>query len=373
MIQAATDRHLWAESYERDLSNVLALESEVARAIASEIRVKVTPQEKVQLTSARAVNPEAFQLYLQGRYYWNKRTGEGFHKAIDYFNQAIEKDPNYALAYGGLADSYAGLGEYKLLPAKEAFPRAREAVERALELDETLAEAHTTLAEIKESYDWDWPGAGREFRRAIELNPGYPSAHQWYSAFLSFQGRHEEALAEGKRAQELDPLSLIINMDMGQKLTYAGQPDSAVEQLRKTVEMDTNFAQGHYAFGKAYLRKGNFAEAIVEFQKARTLSPNDTRYAGALGHAYARAGRNSEARKVLNELMAQSERRYVSWYSIACIYAGLEEKDEAFASLGKAYEQHDTGLVHLKVEPLLDPLRSDPRFQDLLRRVGLPP
>ncbi len=373
LVDVATGSQLWGEQYNRKLADLLAVQDEISREISEKLRLRLTGEEKSRLASTRVVNPEAYQLYLQGRYYWNKRTEEGFKKATDYFNQAMEKDPNYALAYAGLGDSYVLLAEYSLVPAKEAFPKAREAVTRALQLDDTLAEAHTALADVKTDYDWDWPGAEREFRRAIELNPGYATAHQWYGELLSEVGRHEEALAEIKRAQELDPLSLIINTVVGSILSRAGQPELAIGQLRKTLEIDPNFARAHFTLGNAYVRKRMFAEAIVEFQSARTLSRSGTDYIGALGHAYARAGKTAEARKVIDELKEQSKRRYVSWYNIAYVYAGLDEKDQAFACLQKAYEQHDARLVLLKVEPLFDPLRSDPRFQDLQRRIGLPP
>jgi TolB-like protein/Tfp pilus assembly protein PilF len=364
---------LWGEQYNRKLADILAVQEDISREISEKLRLRLTGEEKTRLAKGHIVNPEAYQLYLKGRYYWNKRTEEGFHKAIEHFNQAIEKDPNYALAYAGLADSYILLGEFSLLPAKEAFAKAREAATKALELDDTLGEAHNALATVKADYDWDWPRAEREFRRAIELNPGYATAHQWYGEFLSELGRHEEALAEIKQAQQLDPLSLIINAVTGETLLYAGQNDLAIEQLHKTLEIDANFAYTHHFLAVAYLRKGAFAEATPEFQRAITLSPDITSYKGALGYAYARAGQSAEARKLLNELKEQSKRRYISWYDFALIYVGLGEKDQAFACLEKAYEQRDRRLILMKVYPLLDPLRSDPRFADLLRRIGLPP
>ena len=373
LILARPEKHLWAEGYDRALGDAVALQSELARAIATEIKIKVTPQEQVRLANARPVNPEGHEAYLKGRYYWNKRTEEGFRRSIEYFSEAIEKDPNYALAYAGLADSYILLGEYGLFPPREAYTKAREAATKALALDETLAEAHTALADVKTDYDWDWPGAEHEFRRAIELNPGYATAHQWYGELLSQLGRHEEALAEIKRAQELDPLSLIISTVGGQTLLRMGRDDLAIGQLRKTLEIDPNFAQAHDVLGLTYLRKGAFAEAIAEFQRAITLSPNITLYKAGLGQAYARTGKSSEARKLLYELKQQSKRSYVSWLGLADIYAGLAEKDQAFACVEQAYEQRDANLVQARVDPLLDPLRSDPRFQDLLRRMGLPP
>jgi TolB-like protein/Tfp pilus assembly protein PilF len=372
LIYAATDRHLWAESYEGSLRDVLALQNQVASAIAHEIKTKVTPQEETRLTSARPVNLEAHEAYLKGRYYLNKRTEEGFRGAAEYFSEATQKDHNYALGYSGLADSYILLGEYSLLPATEAFTKAREAAGKALELDGTLAEAHNALAAVKEDYDWDWPGAEREFRRAIELNPGYATAHQWYAELLSELGRHEEALSEIKQAQQLDPFSLIINAVKGDALRSAGQYDLAIEQLRNTLEIDPNFAHAHFHLGMTYLRKEAFAEAIAEFQNAAALSPNVTDYKGGLGYAYARAGKRAEARKVLDELKEQSKRSYVPRFYIAGIYAGLEEEDQALAYLEKAYEQREQGLAVMEREPMFDPLRFDPRFQDLLRRMNLP-
>ncbi len=373
LVDAREDRQLWGGQYNRKLADVLAVQEDIAKEISEKLRLRLTREEKARMAKRPTENIEAYQLYLKGRYYWNKRTEEGIHRAIEYFSEATEKDRNYALAHAGLADSYILLGEFSLLPAKEAYAKAQEAATKALELDDTLAEAHNALATVKADYDWDWPGAEREFRRAIELNPGYATAHQWYGELLSELGRYEEALAEVKQAQQLDPLSLIINAISGRILLNAGRDDLAIEQLRKTLEMDANFAHAHWFLGQADVRKGAFTEAIAEFHRAKTLSPNITQYKGGLGHAYGRAGKTAEARKVLNEVIEQSKRRYVSWYDIAAIYAGLEEKDQAFACLQKAYEQHDAKLVNLKVAPFFDPLRSDPRFQDLLRRIGLPP
>ncbi len=372
LVDVANGSQLWGEQYNRKLSDLLAVQEDISREISGRLRLRLTGEEKTRVAKRPTENIEAYQLYLKGRYYWNKRTEEGFHKAIEYFSEATEKDRNYGLAHAGLADSYILLGEYGLLPAKEAFAKAREAATKALELDDTLGEAHNALATVKADYDWDWPGAEREFRRATELNPGYATAHQWYGELLSELGRNEEALAEIKQAQQLDPLSLIINTVSGAILQRAGRVDLAIEQLRKTLEIDPNFAQAHWDLGDAYVRKGAFAEAIAEFQRAITLSPNITWYKGALGHAYARAGKSAEARKLLDELKEHSRRSYVSWWDFAAIYAGLGEKDQALASLEKAYEQRDNRMVELRVDPLLDPLRSDPRFADLLRRIGLP-
>jgi TolB-like protein/DNA-binding winged helix-turn-helix (wHTH) protein/Tfp pilus assembly protein PilF len=372
LIYAASDRHLWAESYEGSLRDVLDLQNKVATEITRQIKIQVTPEEKTRLASARPVNLEAHEAYLKGRFYLNQRTEKGFQQSVRYFYEATQKDPNYPLGYAGLADSYILLGEYSLLPAKEAFAKARAATTKALELDDSLAEAHNALAAVKVDYDWDWSGAEREFRRAIELNPGYATAHQWYAELLSQIGRHEEALAEIKLAEQLDPFSLIINVVHGDALRSAGRYDMAIEQLQKTLEIDPNFAHAHFHLGMTYLLKGALADAIAEFQKAVSLSPNVTDYKGGLGYAYAVAGERAEARKLLEELKARSKQSYVPSFYIAGIYAGLGEKDQAIANLEKAYEQREQGLAVMKREPMFDPLRSDARFQELLRRMNLP-
>jgi len=373
LIYAATDRHLWAESYEGSLRGVLDLQNKVATEITRQIKIQVTPEEKTRLASARPVNLEAHEAYLKGRYYLNQRTEKGFQQSVQYFNETTQKDPNYPLGYAGLADSYILLGEYSLLPPKEAFAKARAGATKALELDDSLAEAHNALAAVKVDYDWDWSGAEREFRRAIELNPGYATAHQWYSELLSQIGRHQEALAEIKLAEQLDPFSLIINVVHGDALRSAGRYDMAIEQLQKTLEIDPNFAHAHFHLGMTYLLKEALADAIAEFQKAVSLSPNVTDYKGGLGYAYAVAGERAEARKLLEELKTRSKQSYVPWFYIAGIYAGLGEKDQAIANLEKAYEQREQGLAVMKREPMFDPLRSDARFQELLRLMNLPP
>jgi TolB-like protein/Tfp pilus assembly protein PilF len=376
LIQAATDKHLWAESYERDLRDVLSLQDEVARAIASEIKVKLTPQEQTRLASARPVNPEAHGLYLKGRYYWNKRTPETLKKSLEYFQQAIEKDPGYAPAYAGLADSYdmLGAGSYRVLPPKEAYPKAEAAAMKALELDSTLAEAHTSLGWSKWVFDWDWQGAEREYKQAIELNPNYANAHHWYAGYLLDMGRYTEAIGEDRKAESLDPLSLIISADLGDEaLGPAGLYDQEMEQCRKTLEMDPNFAQAHMCLADSYVRKGMHKEAIAEFEKAIELSAGSLVYVSALGSTYARAGRRDDAIKILNELKARSKQGFVAPDNFASIYAGLGDKDQAFAWLEKAYEERTDAIIGVSAEPWFDPLRSDPRFQELLRRVGLPP
>jgi tetratricopeptide (TPR) repeat protein len=272
-----------------------------------------------------------------------------------------------------LADTYNLAAMFSLLPSQEALPKGKKAATRALELDEGLAEAHTSLALTLENHDWDWSAAEREFNRAIELNPGYATAHQWYAQYLSAHGRHDEAMAEMSKAHQLDPFSLTINTGLGMVLAEGGREDLAIERLRKTVEMDANFSYVHFQFGRTYLRKMDFEKAIAEFQKASALSPSMSRYASALGHAYARAGRHSDAHQVLEQLAPSSDGLHASWTDIAIIHAGLGQSDQVFAALEKAHAHREWRLVRMKVEPMFDPVRADPRFGNLLHRIGLPP
>jgi eukaryotic-like serine/threonine-protein kinase len=373
LIHAASDEHLWAESYERDLRDVLSLQGEVARAIANEIQVKLTSQDQARLVSAHSVDPEAYQLYLKGRFYWNKRTEAGLKRGIEYFHQAIDLDPNYALAYAGIADCYSLLGWdlFGALPPREALPIAKAAAKKALETDDSLAEAHNSLAWTKLAFDWDWMGAEREFKRAIELNPGYAITHHWYAECLAGMGRYAEALAEIRQAQELDPLSLIISSIVGWVFYFDRRDDQAIAEFRKTLELDPNFWVAHWTLGRAYEQKAMFVEAIAEIQKAIDFSGGSPLSLAALGHTYAVWGRRAEAERVLNELKESSKQGYISPYGIAAIHAGLGEKDQAFIWLEKAYEERSGWLIWLRAEPISDPLRSDPRFQDLLRRIGL--
>jgi tetratricopeptide (TPR) repeat protein len=345
------------------------LQSEVARAIAREIKIKLTPQEQARLARPRPVNTEAYQLYLRGRYHWNKRTQEGFQKGLDYFQQALERDPAYPLAYAGLADTYSLLANYFFLPPQEAFPRAKAAATKALEIDDTLAEAHASLAFARHHYDWDWSGAETEYRQALELNPSYATAHQWYAEYLTTVGRKEEAIAEIRRAQELDPLSLVIDANVGRLLYYTRQYDRAIEELQNTLRLAPNYFWAHVFLGMAFEQKGMYAEAIAEFQKVAALSGGEPNV--PLAHTYAASGRTDDARKMLDAL----QQRYgedVESYFLGGIHAALGEKDEAFAWLEKAYDEHSFFLVFLPADPWFDPLRDDPRFQDLLRRLNFP-
>ncbi|HEY3125259.1 MAG TPA: protein kinase [Thermoanaerobaculia bacterium] len=370
LIQAATDRHLWSESYERDLKDVLALQSEVAQAIAREIRVTVSPQEQAQLAKSRTVDPEAHRLYLLGRFWWNKRNPEGFQKALEFFEKAIAKDPTFAAAYAGLSDTYAVIGYYHLVRPREVFPKARAAAERALELDDALAEAHASVGNIDMTYDQDWAAAEREYRRSIELNPGYATAHQWYSILLTALGRLEEARAEIRRAQELDPLSLIIDQNVGLQQYFARRYDEAIREYRRILEMDPGFRVTKIMLLYAYAERGMFREAIAEGEKA---SARDLQIKAAMAYLHARVGNRPQALRLLQELKGSYGHDDVTPESIAIVYTGLGEKDEAFAWLDKAYEERTPFVLFLKPSPYYDPLRADSRFAELLRRVGLPP
>ena len=373
LIHAATDTHLWAESYERDLREVLTLQSEVARTIVQEVQIKLTAQDQARLSSSRRVNPQAYEAYLKGRYSWNKRTEEGLKKGIEFFHQAIEKDPTYALAYTGLADSYNILGQWGGLAPRESFPLAKAAALKALEMGEGLAEAHCSLAYVSLFYDWDLEKAAREFRRAIDLNPNYAIAHCWYGDCLAAMARPEEALREFRRAQDYDPLSLVINAAGAWALYLGHRYDEAIEHLLKANELDPNFVLTHLWLGQAYEQKGRHEEAIAEFHRAVALSGRGPVTVAALAHAYAVASRQGEVEKLLEELKAESKRRYVSSFLFAEIYAALGDKTLAFEALEKAREERYPHMVIFEVWPKFAPLRADPRFADLLGRLGLPP
>ena len=372
LIQASADKHLWAESYEGNLRDTLALQNRVARAIADHIRINLNPQEQAALTNVKVVDPQAYESYLKGRYFWNKRTADGLKVALAYFNQAVEEDPKYAQAYSGLADTYALLGDwqYGVMTPKEALPKAKAAAAKALELDESLSEAHTSLAFCLDGFDWNWEAAEKEFRRAIELNPGYATAHHWYSWHLSLLGRNSEAIAEMKKAENLDPLSLIINADLAELLLIAHFPDESIQQSRKTIDMDPAFALAHNQLAQAYLEKHMPDEAVTELQKAVQLSGGGPTCTTNLARAYAASGKKSEAVALLNDLKKRSAPGSPHAAEIAMIYAALGDKDQAMNWVEKGYEERFNPGVLLR--PGFDPLRSDPRFQDLERRIGLP-
>jgi TolB-like protein/DNA-binding winged helix-turn-helix (wHTH) protein/Tfp pilus assembly protein PilF len=371
LIEASTDKHLWSQSYEGGLRDTLALQNRVASAIADQIRINLTPQEQAALKNAKVVKPEAYESYLKGRYFWNKRTADGLKAARAYFDQAIEEDPKYAQAYSGLADTYALLGDwqYAVMTPKEAFPKAKAAAIQALELDSTLGEAHNSLAFVLDGFDWDLDSGGKEFRRAIELSPGYATAHHWYAWHLSLLGRYDEAIAEMKKAENLDPLSLIINADLAELLVLAHSYDESIRQSRKTIEMDPNFAVAHNQLGQAYLQKHTYGEAVAELQKAVELSGGSPAFIANLARAYVASGKKNKALKLLSDLKKRSNPSYSNASEIAVIYASLGDSDQAMNWLEKGYEERFNPGVLLR--PGFDPLRSDPRFQDLARRIGL--
>jgi TolB-like protein/DNA-binding winged helix-turn-helix (wHTH) protein/Flp pilus assembly protein TadD len=372
LIDASTDKHIWSQSYEGDLRDTLALQDQVARAIAEQIQINLTPREQAALKSVRVVNPESYESYLKGRYFWNKRTADGLRVALAYFNQAAEEDPNYAPAYSGLADTYALLGDwqYAVMTPKEAYPKAKTAALKALELDSSLGEAHNSLAFVLDGFDWNLDAGGKEFRRAIELNPGYATAHHWYAGHLALLGQYDEAIVEMKKAESLDPLSLIINSDLAELLVLAHSYDEAIAQSRKTIEMDPNFAMAHNQLAQAYLQKHMYDRAIAELQKAVQLSGGSPTCIANLARAYALSGKRNEAIKLLNDLKSSSTARNSHASEVAAIYASLGDKDEAMNWLERGYaERFNPGVL---IRPGFDPLRTDPRFQDLMHRVGLP-
>jgi TolB-like protein/Flp pilus assembly protein TadD len=371
LIDGATDRHVWAERYQREYRGILALQSEVAQAIAQEVKVTITPQEQVRLGRVRMIDPEAHEAYLMGRYYSNKRTEKEVRKSIECFQQAIEKDPDYAPAYSGIADAYTLLGYRGNLSAKEALSKGKAAALKAIALDDTLAEAHASLAFIAETHEWDWPTAEQEYKHALELNPGSAAAHSWYAGCLMYLGRFEEGIAEAKRARELDPLSLAINTALAGRLLLAGRDDEAVEQIQKTLEMEPNFAPAHNRLGWVYLRSGNYDRAIAAFQKAIALSENEPDFLMDLGLAYAATGNKGDAAKVLSELRRKREHGLATSSALAIISGALGQIDEAFIWLERACDDREPQLTYLKVGPRFDPLRQDPRFEEVVCRLGL--
>jgi TolB-like protein/DNA-binding winged helix-turn-helix (wHTH) protein/Tfp pilus assembly protein PilF len=372
LIEASTDKHLWSQNYVGDLRDTLALQSRVASAIADQIRINLTPREQAALKNVKVVNPQAYESYLKGRYFWNKRTADGLKAALAYFKQATEEDPNYAKAYSGLSDTYALLGDwqYAVMAPKEAFPEAKAAAIHALELDNTLGEAHNSLAFILDGFDWDLDAGGKEFQRAIELNPGYATAHHWYAWHLSLLGRFDEAIVEMRKAENLDPLSLIINADLAELLGLAHSYDESIRQSRKTIEMDPNFALAHNQLAQAYLQNHMYVEAVAELQKAVELSRDSPTCIANLARAYVASGKRSEALKLLDVLKRRSSTGYSNASEIAMIYASMGDNDQAMHWLEKGFEERFNPGVLLR--PGFDPIRSDPRFQNLLHRVGLP-
>jgi TolB-like protein/DNA-binding winged helix-turn-helix (wHTH) protein/Tfp pilus assembly protein PilF len=372
LIQVPADRHMWAQSYEGDLRDTLALQSRVARAIVEQIRATLNRQEQAALEKSKAVNPEAYEAYLKGRYFWNKRSGDGLKKAIEYFSRAVETDPTYAEAYSGLADSYvlSGDWEYGVLSPQDAFPQAKAAATKALALDDSLGDAHTSLAFALDLYGWDWQAAEKEYKRAITLNPGYATAHHWYAWHLIVMGRSSEGIVELRKAESLDPLSLIISADVADALCIARRYDESAQQSKKTLEMDPNFAVAHYQLGQALEQKHMHDEAIAEFQRAIELSGHTGAFDSNLAYVYAVSGRKEEAMKIVKDLEARHDQHPSAAANIALIYVGLGDQDQAMFWLNEAYEARFNPSILLR--PAFDPLRSDARFKDLGRRIGLP-
>jgi TolB-like protein/Flp pilus assembly protein TadD len=370
LINALNDAHLWADTYDRKLNDIFAVESEIAKTIADTLQAKLSGSEQQALAARPTENTEAHQLYLKGRFFWNKRTGNDLKKSIEYFEQAIAIDPKYALAYAGLADAYAFLPGYTAGSPQDSYPKAIAAAKKAIELDDTLAEAHTALAIAIWLYTFDFSQAITEFQRAIELNPNYAIAHQQYgNVLLTALGRFDEAIAQGKRAVELDPLSLVINADFGVDYYFARRYDEAIAQARKTLEMDAGYYYGHINLGQALEMKGARDAAIAEYQKARALN-DDPYILGLLARSYGLSGNKAEAEKILNQLKELSTQRYVAAYTFAFTYLGLGDKEQAFRWLEQSYQDRaGSDIGWIRIDPLLDPLRSDPRFETLAEKI----
>jgi TolB-like protein/Tfp pilus assembly protein PilF len=372
LINAANDTHLWAETYDRKLNDIFAVESDIATTIAETLQAKLTGSEKTAIAKRPTANPEAYELYLKGRYFWNKRTAADLRTAIEYFNEALGKDPGYALAYAGLADSYTLLHVFGAASPADSFPQAQQAAKKAVELDETSAEAHTSLAWMLILYDFDFERAYKEFERAIQLNPNYATAHHWYGVTLAMTGQFDRAIAEGKRAVELDPLSLVINANLGSDYFNARRYDEAITQLRKTIEMDPRFSFARRGLGEALQASGQLNEVIAEYRKAVQLDDAPLSLAH-LGQAYARAGQREEAQKILARLNEEAKSRYVRASSFAFVYLALGDKERAIDEMERAYRERDVaGAAWVKVDPMLDELRGNPRFEALVQKVFAP-
>ncbi len=370
LINALTDQHLWAESYERDFRDILILQADIARQVAEEIWIFLTPEERTSLGTARPVNPEAHELHLKARFFWNKRTEEGVRKALVHFRRAIDIDPLYARGYAGLADCYNILGYYCELSPGDAYPKARAAATKSLELDEHLAEAHAALGVVKRDYEWDWEGAEIDFQRAMELNPGYVEAYHWHSTLLCMRGRPAESIQEKEKALSMDPLSVVILTDVARMFYFSRIYDQAVVRYRAALDLDPSFVAAHIGLARVYEQQGRFDLAIPELKTSVRLAPDSALAFARLGQGFAVAGNIDEAQKAIGQLKALSAQRYVSPYHIASILAAMRSWDEAFEWFEQAYQERSISLGYLNIEPQLDELHSDPRFQALVRKVG---
>jgi TolB-like protein/Tfp pilus assembly protein PilF len=370
LIQVRDQTAVWTDSYDRELKDLLAVQDSVVRSIASQIHIALTEEQQKRFATPRQLSPEAYDAYLKGRYYWNKRTGASMQKAEQYFQQAIDHDPNYAAAYSGLADCNSGLAWHGFKSPAEALPKAYAAARKALEIDSESAEAHASLG-LAMSHHWDWSGAEAEFKRALQLDPQYANAHHWYADYLSMQRSHNEAVAEAKRALELDPLNLMISTWLGLRYYLARDYSRAIEENRGTVELDPNFAAGHLLLGEDYVQAGLHNEAISELKRAADLSGDSPLYEAQVAVALALAGRNRDALRIAHELETTARTHYVSPYGVAQIYAALNQKENTFKWLQAAYEDHAVWIGYLDVDPIFDRYHSDERFEHLLRRVKL--
>ena len=372
LVRVADGAPIWTSQFDENVTGIFAVQDSISSRVAETVAARLTGEEKKQVNKQYTANADAYQIYLKGRYHLQRLTDDGIRKSVEYFHLSIEKDPNFALAYAGLANSYNALGDFNVMRPNEVYPKARSAAQMALKLDDSLADAHTALAMVLLEYDWDWPAAEKEFRRAIEINPRDADAHQAFSYYLVSRGKFDEALAQVRRAQELDPVSLVKITALGQVLLVARRYDEAIEQCKTAIEMDPNLGFAHWLLGTAYMHKGMYEPAIAALQKSIPLSGDSPDEPATLALAYAHAGKIDEARKILADLTKRSERKYLASTVIAVLYAALGQKDQAFALLEKAYNERDFILILLKVEPMFDPLRSDPRFASLVQRVGVP-
>lgn len=371
LLRVSDGQTLWAETFDEPWADLFAIQDKIAERVASALLRRLTRQQQAFLAKRPTENPEAYLAYARGRYFWNQRKADAFQKAIQHFEQAIHQDPQYALAYAGLADSYTLLGVFGTLPPLEAKGKAHAAALKALELDEQNAEAHTSLAVLKAWYEWDWVGAEREYRRALELNPNYSTAHQWFSLLLASLGRHQEAISQMQQAQRLEPLSLIIAADLGLVYAFAQQYDEALRHFQRALELSPDFAYARREIGRVYVQKGMYQEALVEFQKLVMVEGRRPTTLVDIGYTYGLMGQKADARKILNELLAWTQREYVPPMILASIYGALGERDRAFQLIEQEYEQHSDRIINLKTNYMLTPLRADPRFPQLLQRVGL--
>lgn len=372
LVKVADASILWSGKFNREMDDIFSIQDGITLEIVKELKGTLLGEEKEILVKRYTENAEAYNLYLQGQFFWEKRTEEGFKKALDYFEQAIDKDPNYALAYVGLADTYGTFVGYGFLSADEAVPRIRTLLEKALSIDDEIAEAHVLMALITHNYDWDWEGAEKEFKLALQLNPNYMYAHLWYGIYLANKGQIDKALEEQTRAYELDPLNIVANYGVGQMNVAARRYDDAIEAFEKTLSMDQNFVPAYGGLGKTYLLRSKYVDALRELDKALELSKrNDPYLLAIMGITYAKSGNRIEAEKILKELLELSQQRHVQPVWIAALYMGLDQKDQAFEWLDKAYRERSTELVSLKIDPLWDDLRPDPRYPELLKKIGL--